>query len=99
MSVDPIPLSSRLLVRAHVWWGELCSGRARTIKGIARRENSDERYVARIIKLSFLAPDITTAILDGRQPPHLTTDRLIEISDLPCSWVLQRKRLGFTRLD
>jgi hypothetical protein len=39
----------------------------RTIKEIAVRENSDERYVARIIKLAFFAPDITVAILDDKK--------------------------------
>ena len=75
-----------VIVRVHIGWGELCAGKAGTIKEIAVRENSDERYVARILKLAFLAPDITSAILDGRQPPHLSADRLIKMSNLPCSW-------------
>ena len=80
-----------------MWWRELCAGKARTIKEIAVRENSDERYVARILKLAFLAPEITVAILNGGQPPHLTADTLIKMSDLPCSWALQRLRLSFAR--
>ena len=83
------------LVRAHAWWQELCSGKSRSIKEIADREGSDERYVARNLKLVFLAPDITDAILEGRQAPHLTADALIKMSDLPYSWKLQRQRLGF----
>ena len=54
------------LVRAHAWWQELCSGNSRSIKHIADREGSDERYVARNLKLAFLAPDITAAILEGQ---------------------------------
>jgi site-specific DNA recombinase len=53
--------------------------------------------VARVLKLAFLAPGITAAILDGRQPPDLTADTLIKMSDLPCSWALQRQRLGLCR--
>ena len=87
------------LVRAHAWWRELCSGNASSIKQIADREHSDERYVARNLKLAFLAPDITAAILEGRQPPHLTADALIKMSDLPYSWKLQCQRLGFARAD
>lgn len=75
--------------------GELCARRARTIKEIAVRENGDERYVARVLKLAFLAPDITAAFLDGRQPAHLTADMLIKMLDLPCCWALQCQRLGY----
>lgn len=83
------------LVRAHTWWSELCSGKAHSIEHIANREGSDARYVARNLKLAFLAPDITAAILEGRQPPHLTADLLIKMSDLPCAWPVQGQRIGF----
>jgi hypothetical protein len=84
------------LVRAHAWWQELCAGNASSIKHIADREHSDERYVARVLKLAFLAPDITEAILDGRQPPHVTADALIKMPDLPPFWKHQRQRLEFS---
>ena len=90
----PDPTLIAAVAKAHVWWGEIYAGRVRTTKEIADRKNSDERYVARIIKLAFLAPDITAAILDGRQPPELNADMVIKMSDLPCSWALQRQRLG-----
>ena len=32
-------------------------------------------YFTRLIRLSYLAPDIIEAILDGRQPRDLTADR------------------------
>ena len=66
----PDPTLVAALVKANLWWRELYTGRAHTIKEIAVRENSDERYVARVLKLAFLAPDITAAILDGQQPPQ-----------------------------
>ncbi len=91
----PDPTLIAAVVKAHIWWGEICAGRVRTIKEIAVWENSDDRYVARVLKLAFLAPGITAAILEGRQPPDLTADTLIKMSDLPCSWPLQRQRLGY----
>jgi site-specific DNA recombinase len=63
------------IVRAHAWWRALCGGNAKSISQIADRDQSDERYVARNLKLAFLAPDITAAILEGRQPAHLTADK------------------------
>src|SRR6516162_8370343 len=41
------------------------------------------------------APDITQAILDGRQPSHLTADKLLAHSRLPLAWQDQRTLLGF----
>ncbi|ODS01872.1 hypothetical protein AUC71_02960 [Methyloceanibacter marginalis] len=82
------------IVRAHAWWQELCGGKV-SLKKLADRERSDERYVARVLKLSFLSPDITAAILEGRQPPNLTADMLIKMPDCPSSWALQRSRLDF----
>ena len=34
----------------------------------------------RLVRLSYLAPDITKAILDGRQPGDLTAEKLLEHS-------------------
>src|SRR5437762_9997345 len=47
------------------------------------------------VRLSYLAPDITQAILDGRQPRDLTPEKLLEHSRLPLAWHDQRIVLGF----
>jgi hypothetical protein len=47
-------------------------------------------------RFSYLAPDITQAILDGRQPRDLTAEKLLEHSRLPLAWHDQRTALGFT---
>ena len=43
------------------------------------------------MQMAFLAPDITEAILEGRQPPHMTLDTLM--ADMPHDWDRQRKRM------
>ena len=55
-----------------------------------------ERYVGRVLEGAFLAPDIVEAILQGRQPPGLTFEKLCQ--PLPLSWVEQREQLGFPKL-
>jgi site-specific DNA recombinase len=45
-------------------------------------------------RLAFLSPEITTAILDGRQPVQLTAERLSRLADLPLDWSEQRTVLG-----
>ena len=42
-----------------------------------------------------LAPDIISAILEGRQPEPLTARQLIRCSGLPLRWNEQRRELGF----
>jgi site-specific DNA recombinase len=46
----------------------------------------------RILRLAFLAPDLQRAILEGRQPRHVTLARLID-SDIPLLWCEQRRLL------
>lgn len=52
-------------------------------------------HQCRLTRLRFLAPDIVTAIIDGRQPVELTARRLLRISELPHDWAGQRLALGF----
>jgi site-specific DNA recombinase len=52
-------------------------------------------HLCRLARLRFLAPDIVTAIIDGRQPIELTARRLLRMSDLPHDWAGQRLALGF----
>ena len=53
----------------------------------------------RLVRLSYLAPDITKAILDGRQPGDLTAEKLLEHSRLPLAWHDQRIVLGLLEPD
>jgi site-specific DNA recombinase len=49
-----------------------------------------------ILRLTYLAPDITDAILDGRQPLNMSAAVLLNHPSLPLSWPEQRKALDFT---
>ena len=52
-------------------------------------------YFTRLVRLTYLAPDITQAILDGRQPRDLTPEKLLDHSCLPLAWHDQRIVRGF----
>ena len=53
-------------------------------------------YLTVLVRLSYLAPEIVSAILAGRQPVELTPTRLIDLcKDLPHDWYAQRSYLGF----
>jgi hypothetical protein len=51
-------------------------------------------YFTRVLRLSFLAPDIVSAILSGRQPPQLTAKHMISQSRLAKAWPSQTAQLG-----
>src|SRR5215475_10435398 len=62
---------------------------------LAEREGVSPSYFTRLVRLSYLAPDVAHAILDGRQPRDLTAEKLLEHSRLPLAWHDQRTALGF----
>ncbi len=66
-----------------------------SIQRIAEAEGVVPSYATRLLRLSFLAPDIVAAILDGLQPPELTANKLMRDTRLPLEWTAQRQLLGF----
>ena len=65
-----------------------------TLQRIAEAEGVSPSYATRALRFAYLAPDIVTAIIDGRQPPGLTANTLMKNTRLPFRWEAQRKRLG-----
>lgn len=49
------------------------------------------RHFSQLLRISWLAPDLLTSILEGRQPPTLTGRKLLRTIDLPLSWAEQRR--------
>lgn len=89
---NPNPALIKAIVRGHDWFDRLCSGQTQT--EIAEADGIGASFITRIIRLAFLAPDVTQAILDGTQPPSLSADNLVQRSAaLPASWDQQRRTL------
>lgn len=65
-----------------------------SIASIAKAQGRCRARLTRLAALSCLAPDIVTAIVEGKQPEHLTANRLMD-TVLPLSWAEQRAALGF----
>jgi hypothetical protein len=85
----------KLLIRAHRFNATLVGGDGVPFAALAKREGVSPSYFTRLVRLSYLAPDITQAILDGGQPRDLTADKLLAHSRLPLGWHEQRTVLGF----
>jgi len=85
----------KLLIRAHRFNAALAGSDGVPFAALAKQEGVSPSYFTRLVRLSYLAPDITRAILDGRQPRGLTADKLLVQSRLPLAWHDQRTVLGF----
>jgi site-specific DNA recombinase len=85
----------KLLIRARRFNAILVDGDGVPFAALAKQEGVSPSYFTRIVRLSYLAPDIMQAILDGRQPRDLTADKLLAHSRLPLTWDEQRRVLGF----
>lgn len=81
----PDPNLVALIAKAH-------RARAALFSNSAARGN---RHIERLARLAYLAPDITSAILDGTQPATLTSRSLLKLPGLPLEWTEQRKMLKF----
>jgi site-specific DNA recombinase len=95
VTTKPNPRLIKLLIRARRFNAILARGDGVPFAALARREGVSPSYFTRLVRLSYLAPDITQAILYGRQPPDLTADKLLAHSRLPLAWHEQRTLLGF----
>jgi site-specific DNA recombinase len=80
----------RLLARAHNIRRSLFDDRM-TIGEIAQAEDLIPSYVTRLVRMTFLAPDITASILSGRHDPDLTVSRLMADTRFPLDWNDQRR--------
>ena len=85
----------KLLIRARRLNAALMGSDGVLFAALAKQEGVSPSYFTRLVRLSYLAPDITEAILDGRQPRDLTADKLLAHSRLPLAWQDQRNVLGF----
>ncbi|NJO56771.1 MAG: hypothetical protein HC834_11115, partial [Rhodospirillales bacterium] len=79
----------KALARAHRWRRMMESGEFATVQDLAAAEKINPSYIARILRLTLLAPDIVEAILDGRQPPELQLEDLL--APFPVEWERQRE--------
>ena len=90
------PALLRIVARAHDIQERLMQKSGLTLHAIASQEHVTPGYVSRLLRLSSLAPDIITAIVNGKNPPQLTAKKLMRLAlEIPVDWTAQRKLLGF----
>lgn len=86
----------RIIARAHDIQTRLAQDTTLTVHDVARDERVTAAYIYILLRLRWLATDITTAIVNGRQPLQLTAKKLMRLTaHLPADWTQQRALLGF----
>jgi site-specific DNA recombinase len=90
------PSLLRIIARAHAVQARLIQNPKLSVHDIALEEQVSAAYLYTLLRLPWLAPDITTAIINGRKPPQLTAQTLMRLTPrLPANWAEQRKLLDF----
>jgi hypothetical protein len=87
-ATDPVLVGA--MIRAYRWRDLLESGAAKSVEWISRTEHVNASYLAKLLSLAYLAPDLTDEILNGTQPPHLMLKNIREL-EIPLDWQAQRR--------
>jgi hypothetical protein len=84
----------RLIGQSYRFHDMVITGQGKTITELAKEAGVTPSWFTRVLRLSFLAPEISKAILQGRQPVTLTAKTLMLQRKLAPAWSMQRVQLG-----
>lgn len=78
------------IARAVTWYDDLVSGRAISLRQIAVAENVSERYVAQLLPLAMLKPELVEGVLDGTGTWSIAGSDLARGAAIPAEWEKQK---------
>ena len=73
----------RAIARAWSWRRRMDAGEFSTVHDLAVAEKLSDRFVSRMMRLAYLAPDVLEALTLRRVPPALSLNDLIEMAGRP----------------
>ena len=85
----PNPQLVQAIVRAHIWLKSLSDRTYDSVEDLARAAGLHPKVIRNRIRMAFLAPNVTKAILEGNQAPSLRLKGFIGAT--PLSWSHQRR--------
>ncbi len=80
----------RVLALAHRYQAMLMRSDGTTMAQLAAEAGVAASYFTRVLRLSFLAPDVAKAILHDKHPLDLTAKRLVNETRVSIAWADQR---------
>ncbi|NDG49441.1 MAG: hypothetical protein EBY30_10460 [Rhodospirillales bacterium] len=89
------PTLVKALARAFRYQRMLDQGRYASITEMAAVEKIERGYLGNLLRLTLLAPDIVSAVLDGQQPEGVTLPALLE--PFPAEWAVQRAAIDLAK--
>jgi site-specific DNA recombinase len=81
------------VVRSHAWLANLKDNQYASIEELAEAVNIHPKVVRQALRLAFLAPELTSAILEGDHPERLTLRQIPK--RLPLAWSAGRELQTF----
>ena len=90
--LGPDKAFQKAIARGRRWADQLARGERAGADEIAAVEDVPSRYVDKLVRLAWLAPDITEAILGGQRLRDYSLTELLE-ADIPMDWEQQRAAL------
>lgn len=85
---QPSATAIKALARAFRWKQLLDTGEFSTVSELAHTEGISTTYLARILRLTLLAPEIVEGVLDGQHKTELL--KAAVQADFPSEWGAQR---------
>ncbi len=79
----------KAIVRGRSWYDALAPGKAPSLQSLARSTGLNERYVSRLMRCAFFAPDIVANLLDGARLTEPSLGRVLK--KMPIAWDMQRQ--------
>ena len=89
LGIDPLVKN---LARAFRWQSLIDSGAYRNMGDLAAAIGKDPAFVARMLRLTLLAPEIIHAILAGTLQKSIPMEKLCK--EMPVRWEDQKKLFG-----
>ena len=80
------------LARAYRWQSLIDAGQFANVHELATAVGKDYAYVARVLRLTLLAPEIVHAVLTGALPDGIGVEDLRQ--SMPVLWSEQKKLLN-----
>jgi site-specific DNA recombinase len=84
-----------LIAEAHAARQLVMANPGKSLAAISATASRCRTRLRQLLSLACMAPDIVTAIVEGRQPPTLTARSLLA-TELPVAWPDQQAALGFS---
>ncbi|MDF7773632.1 recombinase family protein [Sphingomonas sp. AOB5] len=89
------PALIKLVAQAMAAREVLATSGAAEFEELAAEIGYGREHAADLLRIGYLAPDIVSAIVEGRQPEGLTRTQLMRWASLPLEWAGQRVEMGF----